>query len=165
MNSIERRHLRHIRLNRNLGILTRPGCTVEVLEQGQAPYLGERSKQPLTCSGVWRKEEPLPPSVSSALVSSSSSEVLLSPKSSKCSSSPPITIPREWPWSSEVRENLGEAEGGKLRDCVCVSYYRIPQRYRSIMIPNKCNCAAKRFLIVVESYIPKCTGQQLVLIA
>lgn len=69
-------------------------------------YLGERNAEPLTCSGVCVRWESPSPSGPSVVLSSSNSEVLLSPKSSKCSSSPPMTVTREWLWSSEFRENL-----------------------------------------------------------
>lgn len=71
-------------------------------------YLGESSEEPLTCSGDFTRLESPWSSDPSTLLSSSNSEVLLSPKSSKCSSSPPMTVTKVgwWLWSSEFRENL-----------------------------------------------------------
>lgn len=79
--------------------------------QTWSSYLGESSEEPLTCSGVLTSGESTCSSVTSTMPSRSSSDVLLSPKSSKCSSSPPIrvTMAGWWPWSSEFRENLEEA--------------------------------------------------------
>lgn len=71
-------------------------------------YLGDSREEPLTCSGGCRSWESFGCSVPSTVLSRSSSEVLLSPKSSKCSSSPPMTVSKAglWLWSSEFRENL-----------------------------------------------------------
>lgn len=70
-------------------------------------------------SRVWRWDESPSPSVPSSVVSSSSSEVLLSPKSSKCSSSLPITVTRERLCSSELKENLRErGNRGNKNECV-----------------------------------------------
>lgn len=75
-----------------------------------ASYLGETTAEPLLCSGGWEREESPSTMEPSTLLSSRSSDVLLSPKSSKCSSSPLMTVTKEWLWSSEFRENLGRRQ-------------------------------------------------------
>lgn len=80
-------------------------------------YLGESSEEPLTCSGDCAGGESPAPSDPSTLFSRSSSELLLSPKSSKLSSSPPMTVTSEWLWSSGFNENL---QGHIRKVTVCV---------------------------------------------
>lgn len=88
------------------------GCVSSVRKT--VSYLGESSAEPLTCSGVCSRGEPPCCSVPSVLLSRSNSEVLLSPKSSKCSSSPPMTVTKVglWLWSSELRVNLSDTYKG-----------------------------------------------------
>lgn len=91
---------------------------VTISLQQTSSYLGDRSEEPSTCSSGWASGASPSPSVPSTVLSSSNSEVLLSPKSSKCSSSPPMTVTREWLWSSEFRENLRHTRQRHSDDCL-----------------------------------------------